>query len=1083
MADLGKVKRNVSRMVEQNAPEADIDDYIRSEGTTLDQVRSFKDYNGPGPQQVGPVEGALRQFNDTLTFGFYDKGVAAAKAALGGDYTQELERQRARTNEAARDPIPAITGRTGGMVAQGLATLPVAPVVGSYQFAKEALRPVGTAVQEFAAGIPNALRYGAAYGSAEGAGRAQGDLPNQLLSVAEGTATGAAMGPAVYAGLYGAGGLAGKVQQRQEQRRAANALRADEARAVGIDNPLPAAVSDNPLFGWVNRAVGAGIGGQPVGQRAAEGITQLQTGLNRTLARPLDGLEAGDLGRNIQGDLRRNLTQYSRSSDEIAASSADDLQRMTGPLTEEGFRPPRPRVDPVAPRQVDDVPPRDVGPPPDLPPSASRAAILREQIDTTEQAIKAQVAEFNGLRESNLRTGQSAREYMERYGIKDINSPDGGKTFYVKIDDNGRPMFVSVVPGKERPAGLSNDQFIAAQNAIEVISRNDAHAADLSARLRQIRELHSTRSKLEDEFNRAGAREASERVGYEHANQSYQQKARTATDEAAAETARLKEAARLEAESATAAAQRAAEQSYQERVAAGDTGFRGGRSRETYPTEMSAAYELSARETPKIQVNPLNGERTTKLLDSLAKEGKQSLQLREFSGDVFGGDGGTLDPGFKQFLRRKIGADITNRIEALAEMRGRGSVGQPGIEGLRSVLSDIRAAARAAEKPPYPGVPRTDEAAMLRRLAGAIQEDIYAAVQRVGQPTRFTTAQGEYKVTPRGNTQLGDKAPAEATYYVTPENFARLTRGGSQQGQTYSMPATLSLKAEKGQVGRFDNRKGEFDRSSLIPYAERPEPGLVPIQVWGEGQRINYGSPITSRGTTTGERAVSMFRNVDEQYSQYVNELRRPLSKIFGDNVDGVQALDRLVTAAKKGETRVLSAYMRVMDEKSDPTKGAAAVVYHMTGGGKDISRFLSEWRELPAPSRRILFDNDQARVLERELNRFVSVGQRYEKFVTAAKTKPLVDPSRMTHLLTAAAVYTNLPAVITMVAGNAVAARAFTSPRLLRWLTTFPDAARGGFDTARFNQHIAALAGMAGGESPEAKALLAAVTQSIKGK
>jgi hypothetical protein len=42
MADLLKVKNNVSKMVSQGAPEADIDNYISLEGVTVDEVRNFK---------------------------------------------------------------------------------------------------------------------------------------------------------------------------------------------------------------------------------------------------------------------------------------------------------------------------------------------------------------------------------------------------------------------------------------------------------------------------------------------------------------------------------------------------------------------------------------------------------------------------------------------------------------------------------------------------------------------------------------------------------------------------------------------------------------------------------------------------------------------------------------------------------------------------------------------------------------------------------------------------------------------------------------------------------------------------------
>lgn len=50
MKDLSKIKRNVSKMVAMNAPESDIDSYIESEGTTIDEIKSFKDNtNNPKP--------------------------------------------------------------------------------------------------------------------------------------------------------------------------------------------------------------------------------------------------------------------------------------------------------------------------------------------------------------------------------------------------------------------------------------------------------------------------------------------------------------------------------------------------------------------------------------------------------------------------------------------------------------------------------------------------------------------------------------------------------------------------------------------------------------------------------------------------------------------------------------------------------------------------------------------------------------------------------------------------------------------------------------------------------------------------
>lgn len=43
MADLARIKRNVAKMASMNAPEADIDGYIASEGVTIDDVRNYRE--------------------------------------------------------------------------------------------------------------------------------------------------------------------------------------------------------------------------------------------------------------------------------------------------------------------------------------------------------------------------------------------------------------------------------------------------------------------------------------------------------------------------------------------------------------------------------------------------------------------------------------------------------------------------------------------------------------------------------------------------------------------------------------------------------------------------------------------------------------------------------------------------------------------------------------------------------------------------------------------------------------------------------------------------------------------------------
>ncbi len=59
-ADLARIKRNVAKMAAQSAPEAEIDAYIASEGTTIDDVRNYRSgvtqLQGSPGQMAAPVE-------------------------------------------------------------------------------------------------------------------------------------------------------------------------------------------------------------------------------------------------------------------------------------------------------------------------------------------------------------------------------------------------------------------------------------------------------------------------------------------------------------------------------------------------------------------------------------------------------------------------------------------------------------------------------------------------------------------------------------------------------------------------------------------------------------------------------------------------------------------------------------------------------------------------------------------------------------------------------------------------------------------------------------------------------------------
>lgn len=154
MADLARIKNNVRKMAAQNAPEADIDGYIASEGVTLDDVRNFKPEAAPAPesQMSQDLRGELSAMtlnpgkakydalsgwqkpivaaSDMLqlgasgaTFGFGDKAVAAVRAPFTDQtYAEELAAQRGLTQGARnRAGYAGNAAEFGGAVAAPLA--------------------------------------------------------------------------------------------------------------------------------------------------------------------------------------------------------------------------------------------------------------------------------------------------------------------------------------------------------------------------------------------------------------------------------------------------------------------------------------------------------------------------------------------------------------------------------------------------------------------------------------------------------------------------------------------------------------------------------------------------------------------------------------------------------------------------------------------------------------------------------------------------------------------------------------------------------------------------------------------------
>lgn len=384
-----------------------------------------------------------------------------------------------------------------------------------------------------------------------------------------------------------------------------------------------------------------------------------------------------------------------------------------------------------------------------------------------------------------------------------------------------------------------------------------------------------------------------------------------------------------------------------------------GQTADSYPTQASAGYESLNRATPTFQRNPL-GQRgetpseftaTRALIDEMGVQGRQNLQIPGYrQGQPFGpGDDQTIGFQHQAWLSRQFGDEIAGRLAQYAGLRSRNSPAVPGPQGLRDLVTLVSRARRDAERPPFPGQPRTEQAAALRRLEGALREDYHRFLQQTG---------------PQG-------------------------------------------------------------------------------------------------------RALSTaVREQDAAYRQHIEEVRRPLGRLFGPNVQPLDAMNRLVTAAERGDLALLRPYMRVMAEKDNPTRAAAAIVSHMTNNARTLADFVEGYGRINPQARGVLFGaNGQSRTLQTRLDELEALGRRMLPYQQAIQRAQQYGGNvRAGHIPLGAMLYYQFVPTMVAIAGQSAVARFMASPRYVQWLTT---AARARTPQA-LTQHVGRLGFLidAGGKS-----------------
>lgn len=564
---------------------------------------------------------------------------------------------------------------------------------------------------------------------------------------------GAAVGPVVATGGAVVNRLLGG--NRPGRREAMQERRAD-LEDIGIRNPIGPVITDNPAASGAAESLAGSVMGGPLRREVAGNVADANAAIRRTLREGTQGVPVVDNAATTQNFLRRNLYEHSIPREEIASRPIAGLEPMTGPVNPStGFRPPRPVVDPVTPDYplpvarrtvtpdevpVAPVPPEPVPPTPwqtrhsrfnDVPPSAERTRAIDDARGELDRA-RAQVDVIWNAAREKINTHYATNPKMAQEALDRFNSSGPAYT---------------VAPAERKMLQEASERYWAAEAALK--QQNQLAFAERRVELdrRMGSERRGAESAVEESRRRLAAEHeaaasAETRRRQDDAVRTAQQQADA---DAAARDATNRAAAQNAAEAETRRLQNEADAAWNQQPG----GFQLGRSRETYPTEYSAAEEVVGRMTPPFQRNPLGGlgpsgsrtgpTTTERLIDTMAQDLRAEGRLKGYrdgeaidSGRIAGGTRGTIRPELTAHLSQMLGDNIAERLMSYHASRQAGQM-TGGVDGLRRLVTDVRRAAQEAELASrIPGQARNADAIALRRLEGTLNDDLYRFMRESG---------------------------------------------------------------------------------------------------------------------------------------------------------------------------------------------------------------------------------------------------------------------------------------------------------------------------------------------------------------
>lgn len=352
-----------------------------------------------------------------------------------------------------------------------------------------------------------------------------------------------------------------------------------------------------------------------------------------------------------------------------------------------------------------------------------------------------------------------------------------------------------------------------------------------------------------------------------------------------------------------------------------------------------------------------------------------------------------------------VGYEATRRNTPPMQMNPLGRLADPGMTETAKLLNSV--AIEYRQQGLLPGY----KAGSIFGDDGMVQPELLRIIDRLGGPGVAERIRALSDRRPRGAAQLGIEG-LDQIRTVIGQALADARQkpiGGMMQGEGASQRARAAFLARL-----YDAIGNDVDQ------AVARVPG--------------------------GELASAQRTVLRDSYRQFMQDIRAPLSKVFGEKTTPEQAVQMLKDAARGGERgnqNLLRSYFRVADEKGDRVRASGVLLNSMAEGG--LEGFLSSYRGMSPEVRSMLGQGDTAAIMTR-LDQLARVGGYLERFARNARPDQNVGDharraSNAPNVVTALMAYINVPTALVLVGGQAAASRALASPAFRRWLHKVPEA------------------------------------------